>query len=284
MTYFLAILIFALIGGSIFTIFYFTSPDVVNRIKKEEELKLRRTSQELEKIFVNVSLKRLKIFSTIVILFGSVIGFILFKIVGLVVGAVIGFMFPLMILNLSKKMRKSKFNKQLVDAVRLLNSGVKVGLSFIQSIEMVAKDMPPPISEEFALVFAECKMGVSLEEALVRMDSRLQLEELKFLITAILVAREVGGDLPSVLHKLTSTLRERFRLKENIKTYTLMGRAQGYLISAIPIVFLVLVLQKNPKHFDIMLSSDIGRIILIGAFLLNVVGIFVIIQMSKIEI
>jgi len=284
MSYLLAIMIFVLTGASIFIIFYFTSSDVVQRLKREEKLKLIRTSKELEKIFVKVSLRRLKIFSLIVILIGALGGFLVFKMIGLVIGAVLGFLFPIILLNLSKKARKNKFNKQLLDAVRLLNSGVKIGLSFIQSIEMVAKDMPPPTSEEFSLVIAECKMGVSLEEALMRLDARLNLEELKFVLTAILVAKEVGGDLPSVLQKLTITLRERFRLKENIRTYTLMGRAQGYLISAIPIVFLFLVLQNNPQHFDIMFSSDIGRLMLVGAAFLNIIGIFIIIKMSKIRI
>jgi len=284
MSYLLAIIIFVLIGTSIFLIFYSTSSDVARRISSGERLKLIKTSEELEKIFVRVSPKRLRVFSLMVILAGALVGFLVFKIIGLVIGAAIGFIFPLLLLNLSKRARKNKFNKQLIDVVRLLNSGVKVGLSFIQSIEMVVKDMPSPVSEEFSLVVAECKMGVSLEEALMRLNDRLNLEELRFVLTAILMAKEVGGDLPSVLHKITITLRERLRLKENIKTYTLMGRAQGYLISAIPIVFLLMVLRNNPGHFDIMLSSDTGRLMLAVAVFLNLIGIFFIIKMSKIKI
>jgi len=144
--------------------------------------------------------------------------------------------------------------------------------------------MPPPVSDEFSLVLREVEMGVSLDEALEHLDKRLNIEELKFVISAVLIAREIGGDLPSVLNKLMYTLRDRLRLKENIKTYTMQGSAQGYLISAIPIVFLFIVLRQNPHHFDIMFSSEIGKILLGAGVLLNTIGIFLIVKISKIKI
>lgn len=263
---------------------YYFTPLVINKIQEREEVKIKKASKELEKMFVSIPLRKLKILSLGAVLVGAFAGFIFFRFIGAAAGAFLGFSFPYFLVRFKKKKRKAMFAGQLVDAINILNGGLKAGLSFNQSLDMVISDMAAPISDEFSLVSREIRMGSSLEEALVNLDQRMDIEELRFVVAAILVAREVGGDLPSVLSQLVDTLRDRFRLKENIKTYTLQGRAQAYIISLIPIVFLFVVLQRNPRHFDIMLNSEIGRIFLVVAALLNIVGIFLIVKMSKMNI
>lgn len=283
-TYLLNLLVYAAVFFSIVIISYYFFPLVFARIKQSQDAKLNKASQELEKLFISVSLHRLRLLFLVIILIAAGLGFVLFKIIGLVIGIAIAFLFPLLAIKFVKGARKRRFGQQLIDAIMVLNSSLKAGLSFTQAIDMVSQEMPAPICEEFFLAYKQIKMGVSLEETLRNLDRRMDMEELKFVTSAILVAQKVGGDFPSVLTKLVSTLRDRIKLKENITTYTLQGKAQGYIISFIPLVFLFIVLRQNPHHFDIMLSTDLGRVLLAAAVLLNTIGIFFILKMSKIKV
>jgi len=263
---------------------YHVAPAVVEVIIKRHEEKLRKSSAELENMFIRVPMRKLKIMFAISIVVLGILGFMFFKLIGLAVGVALSFfIFPFMI-KMKKQTWRSKFTGQLVDGVLLMNSCLKAGLSLIQSIEMLCDDMPPPISQEFSVVLGECKMGNSLDEALDNLNKRLDIEELKFITSAILVARETGGDLPSVLSRLVDTLRDRAKLRENIKTYTLQGRAQGIIMSVIPIFFVCIVLTQNRNHFDIMLTTDIGRALLIAAGILQLLAFVFIGIICKIKI
>ena len=108
-------------------------------------------------------------------------------------------------------------------------------------------------------------LGISLEESLVRLNKRMDLEELGLVVNALLVARETGGELTKVFSRLNVTIRDNHKLKENIKTLTLQGRLQGAIMSFLPIVFVAWVLSVNKHHFDIMMNSDLGRMLLVAA-------------------
>jgi len=266
------LLSYGLLLSSLGILGYQVMPLVWESMIKRHETKLRKSSAELENMFIRVPMRKLRIiFGISTLLFGT-LGFVLFKFIGLAAGIALSFfIFPL-IIRLKRQAWKAKFTHQLVDGVLLMNSCLKAGLSLIQAIEMLCEDMPPPISQEFSVVLGECKMGNSLDQALDNLNKRLDIEELKFITSAILVARETGGDLPAVLARLVDTLRDRARLKENIKTYTLQGRAQGIIMSVIPIFFVCIVLTQNRQHFDIMLNTDIGKVLLIAAGILQVLA------------
>lgn len=281
---FVLYLAYGLIGLAVVILSYQFCFWLVRKIQEREAKKIEHISRELTKLSVSLPLKKLKLFSLAAIAAAGVAGFIFMGVIGLAVGASAGFFLPYSLIRFYKGRMENKFVGQIVGAIQILRSGLKSGLSFTQSLEMVTVDMPSPISDEFSLVSKELRMGSSLEDALTHLEERRKNEELSFVISAILVAREVGGDLPSVLEKLDETLRDRARLRENIKTYTLQGRAQAYIISAIPVVFLFIVLQRDRHHFDIMLQNELGRMLLIAAAVLNVVGLFVIFKMSKMKI
>lgn len=277
-------LIFLMLLTSITIISYCLLPGILEHIRKKEQSKLDHASKELGEMFVEVSSKQLQIFSTLSIVGMTTLGFFFFKFIGAGLGFVVGVLLPVIVVAIKKKKRKTKFLEQLIDTITVLNSGLKAGLSFQEAIDLVSRDMSPPTSDEFALVSREVKMGVSLDNALIHLDDRMDLEELRYVISAVLVAREVGGALPAVLKKLEKTIRSQMRLKENIKTYTIQGRIQSFIITLIPFVFLFIVLKQDPNHFDIMLTTDIGRILLVAAGFLDILGIFLVIRMSKIKI
>jgi tight adherence protein B len=175
-------------------------------------------------------------------------------------------------------------NDQLLDAINMLASCLKGGLSLLQGFEVLVEEMPVPINQELGLVVRENKMGISLEESLIRLNKRMNLEELGLVVNALLVARETGGELTKVFSRLSVTIRDNHKLKENIKTLTLQGRLQGYIMSFLPIVFVAWVLSVDKHHFDIMMKSDMGRLLLVIAVVMQICGMILIRIFSIIKI
>lgn len=198
------------------------------------------------------------------------------------------FFLGLVIPNLSLRVRygnyRKKFNGQLLDTVQLLSSCLKGGLSLLQAFEVVTEEMPSPMKNEIGWVVRENKMGVTLEESLARLNKRMQIEELSLLTNAILVAKETGGELTKVFSRLSVTIRDNRKLKENIKTLTLQGRMQGIIMSILPFIFVGWVLTVNRNHFEVMLNNDKGRLMLMIAVGLQILGMYLIRKFSRIDV
>jgi len=210
--------------------------------------------------------------------------FIFQSFIVVIAAAMVGLAIPNLILKMRYARRKQKFGEQLLDAINMLSSCLKGGLSLMQGFEVLVEEMPAPMSQELGLVVRENKMGITLEESLVRLNKRMDIEELGLVINALLIARETGGELPKIFSRLTMTIRDNRKLKESIKTLTLQGRLQGIIMSTLPILFVLWVASVNKHHFDIMLSNDLGRMLLVVAVILQVVGMFLIRKFSIIKI
>jgi tight adherence protein B len=181
-------------------------------------------------------------------------------------------------------MRRMKFNSQISDGLMILSSCLKGGLSLLQAIEALVEELPPPISQEFGIILRENKMGMSLEESFEKLGKRMPSEELNLLTTAILVARETGGDITQLFGTLINTIRAKIKISDNVKTLSMQGKIQGVVMSLLPIVFTVMVYSFNPRYFDIMLSNSLGRILLIYALGSEIVGVFLIRMFSKVNV
>ena len=249
--------------------------------KKQEDI----VAIEMDKMFYDKSPKNIVMLYFIlppIFSLGAylILGSSIFAIFGLLIGLAI----PNLTMKIRYKRRMQKFNGQLLDAINMLSSCLKGGLSLLQGFEVLIEEMPPPISQEFGLVVRENKMGIPLEESLVRLNKRMDMEELGLIVNALLVARETGGELTKVFSRLSITIRDNRKLKESIKTLTLQGRLQGAIMSVLPILFVAWVASVNKHHFDIMLNCDIGRLLLIVAVVLQIVGMILIKKFSTIKI
>ena len=274
-----------LILCSVILISFSLLPIVVQKIQAWQQQKEVVFAKEMDKMFYDKSPKNIVMLYFILPLIFGVGGYILLKSqIFMVLGVLIGVILPNFILKTRYKLRIRKFNDQLLDAINMLSSCIKGGLSLLQGLEVLVEEMPVPMSQEMGLVVRENKMGIPLEECLHRLNKRLNLDELGLVINALLVARETGGELPKVFSRLTVTIRDNRKLKESIKTLTLQGRLQGIIMSFLPIAFAAWVLSVNKHHFDIMLESDIGRMLLIIAVVLQAVGMVLIRIFSTIQI
>ena len=274
-----------LILGSIVLIVYSLFPLLINKAKAWQEDKERKVGKEMDQMFYDKSPKGLvRLYFILPFVFGLVSYVVSRSIVVAVIAAVIGLVIPNFILKSRFARRKQKFNNQLLDAINMLSSCLKGGLSLLQGFEVLVEEMPAPMSQELGLVVRENKMGIPLEESLIRLNKRVAIEELSLVVNAVLVARETGGELTKVFSRLSVTIRDNRKLKESIKTLTMQGRMQGAIMSFLPIVFVLWVVSVNKHHFDIMMNTDIGRMLLIVAVVMQLVGMFLIRMFSVIKI
>lgn len=260
-------------------------PFFMQKIQSWQQKQEAIVAKEMDKMFYDKSPKNIVMLYYILPVVLGLTGLILLHSpIIMVLGGLIGLAVPNYILKVRFKRRVQKFNDQLLDAINMLGSCLKGGLSLLQGFEVLVEEMPSPISQEFGLLVRENKMGISLEESLVRLNKRMDLEELGLVVNALLVARETGGELTKVFSRLSVTIRDNNKLKESIKTLTLQGRMQGIIMSILPIIFVVWVLSVNRHHFDIMLKDDLGRMLLVAAVILQIIGMLLIKMFSVIKI
>jgi len=279
------ILLSILILASVILVSISLLPFFVQKVQSWQKKKEVVVAEKMDEMFYNKNPRNIAMLYIILpFVFGIAGYFLIQSLIFAVFGIFIGLMIPNLILKMRYKKRLKMFNNQLLDAINMLSSCLKGGLSLLQGFEVLVEEMPAPISEEFSLVVKENKMGIPLEESLVRLNKKMNMEELGLVINALLVARETGGELTKVFSRLIITIRDNRKLKESIQTLTLQGRLQGAIMSFLPIVFVAWVLSVNKHHFDIMMSSDIGRMLLIGAVVLQIVGMLLIKKFSTIKI
>jgi tight adherence protein B len=285
MIFLLKLFILILAYASAYLILSQIVPLLTAKLHLAQEKKVSQVEKQLDGMFVSVKRERLLMYYTLspLVMAGSLL-FLFNQVTVAFVGGAAGFILPAFVIKFMEQRRRQKFASQLVDGLLVISSALKGGLSLLQAIEVLVEEMPAPISQEFGLILRENKIGLSLEESLKRLNGRMNLEELGLMINSVLVARETGGDLTKVFSRLSVTIRDNRKLKENIKTLTLQGRMQGIIMSVLPFMFVWWVLSFNPHHFDIMLSSDQGRMLLLTAIVLQVVGVILLRKFSIIRI
>lgn len=207
------------------------------------------------------------------------IGYLLFHksvFMGIAAG-VAGFYAPGIYVKIQQRRRLNAFNNQLGDTINLLANSLRSGYSLLQSMETVAKELPPPISIEFARVVREVGLGLSNEQAMNNMLRRIQSDDLDLMITAINVQHEVGGNLAEILEVIGHTIRERVRIKGEIRVLTAQGMISGYVISFLPIGLGLLLYLMNPNYMGAMFQEVCGWI-MVGVALAGIATGFIAIQ------
>ena len=211
-------------------------------------------------------------------------------IVGLV-GAVVGLFLPRLYINGQKKKRLIKFNEQLGDMLGLMVNGLRAGYSVMQAMESVSKELPAPISDEFRRVVQEIQLGVTTEKALDNLLRRIPSDDLDLVITAMNVQREVGGNLAEILDTISHTIRERVRLKGEIRVLTAQMDVSATFLSVLPVGVIFFLYLVNRDYITILVSKEsnsgvipCGYVSLAVAAILIVSGYFVIKKMGNIEV
>lgn len=195
---------------------------------------------------------------------GTILGYILSggKAAPGLIGTTLGYLLPQVFLDLKIKQRAKAFNLQLADALILVANALRTGYSFLQAVELVSREMAPPMSVEFAKMLKEMNLGVTTEDAMNNLAKRIDSDDLDLVVTSVLIQRQVGGNLAEVLDNIAGTIRERLRLKGEIKTLTAQGRVSGFIIGLLPIVLAGAIFVLNPEYIGILFVHPLGRLLL----------------------
>jgi tight adherence protein B len=183
-----------------------------------------------------------------------------------------------------RRKRLNKFLQLLPDALDLMSRGLSAGHAFTEALQMVASEMPEPISMEFRKTYEEQNLGLSLKLALENLVQRVPLLDLRMCVTAVMIQRETGGNLSELLEKVAHTIRERFRIMEDLKTMTLSSRWSAWLLCGLPIFLAVYVTVMNPGYMDVMWRDQRGHWLLAIAGIMQVLGMLMVQKIMKIRI
>ena len=201
-----------------------------------------------------------------------------------VVGALLGYFLPRMWVGRRIGSRLNAFNKQLPDTITLLSNSLRAGSSFLQSIELVSRESPSPMGPEMGRVVREVNLGLSMEEALSNLVRRIKSDDLDLMVTAIGVQQQVGGNLAEILDTIAFTIRERVRIKGEIRTLTAQGRYSGYLVAFLPIAIMVTLNFINPEFMQPLFTELIGQILLVVGAIMMTIGFFAIQKITDIKV
>lgn len=199
-------------------------------------------------------------------------------------GGLMGVILPRMWLQSAQKRKRRSFSNQLADALLILANSLKAGFSLLQAMEMVSREMPDPIATEFQITLREMTYGTPTEEALLHLSERVGSEDLDLLVTAILIQRQVGGNLAEVLLNIHATIQDRIRIQQEVKTLTAQGRTSGYIIAGLPFVIAGILMVMNPSYLKLLVTEPLGLVMLGGGLVSQIVGFIVIRRIISIEV
>ena len=196
---------------------------------------------------------------------------------------IFGWFLPAFVVKSKIKKRLKLLNEQLGDALAMMSNSLKAGYSFFQTVDMVAEEMTGPIAEEFGIFKKEVNLGLNTEKALENMVGRVSSEDLELVVTAVMIQRQVGGNLSEVLDNITATIRDRVKIKGELKTITAQGKISGLVISLLPFILCGLIFMINPKMMSLLFTTAMGQVMIGAALFMETIGILLIRKVVRIE-
>ena len=197
--------------------------------------------------------------------------------------AVLASAIPVLNLRRLAGKRLKIFEEQFPEAIDLMARALRAGHTLSTSIQMVAEEVQDPIGAEFKLLFERQNFGMSLPDALKAFGDRIPLLDARFFVTAVLTQRETGGNLSEVLDKLSAVIRERFKVKRQVRVLSAHGRITGWILGALPIAVAIALYILSPEHIRLLVDDPLGVDMVIGAIVLQCIGVFFIRRIVDVE-
>ena len=253
--------------------------------KRNNPLRLEQIAEEL---YVAGVALRAEEFITIWILTGAVIPAIALFLrtptticIGLVI---VGVAAPITWVTLKKNKRLAVLGTQLSDALTIICNALRVGQSFQAAMKNVADEMEEPISREFMRVYRETQYGMPLETSLGRLVSRTKNPDLELMASAVIIQRQIGGNLAVILQNISDTITQRVQIRGEIHTMTSAGRMSGYIIGALPAFIILLLMFINPGYIDMFFTTPTGRIMMGISVVLEAIGFSIVNKIVNIKL
>lgn len=237
-------------------------------------------------LLLDVSPRMVTITTVALMVFLGLLGYVVTNgtLLGALLAAAAGLFLPGAVIRLLRKRRQRRIEAQLVGGVQMLASGVRAGLNLVQSMEMIARDAPAPLREEFAHLLSEYEYGVPLDEAMESASRRIDLPDVRLLFAALQTHRQRGGDLGETLDRIAESIREIQRLESRVQTLTAQGRATARWLGAMPGVVMVILYFIDATGVITLFTDGLGKMILALVVVLNIVGFLWIRKIMAIDI
>lgn len=203
---------------------------------------------------------------------------------GLVAGLLLGWTVPPGFLWQMRRRREKAFEKQFPEVLRHLSTTIRAGHGLLSSIRALAEEFAPPASVEFGKIAEETALGLGIEDALRNMLERMDSPDLRFFASSIIIHRETGGNLAVILDQIESLLRERLKLRGEVKALTTPGRFTGYILGFLPAAIVIILVMVNPAYMAPLWKTQYGQMVMTGGFLLQGLGYLVIRRIVQIEL
>lgn len=197
---------------------------------------------------------------------------------------VLGWKAPKPVVDFLYQRRVDKFTLQMIDGLGVMSSGMKSGLSIVQALGLVTKEMPNPIRQEFELILNQNKLGVPLEEAFINLSKRVESDDVEMFVTSVNILKETGGNLAETFDTIVTTIRERIKVEGKIKAMTAQGFAQGVVVMMVPPGLGFVFYQTDPEFMKPLFTTPLGWVIIFTILVLEIVGYFVIMKIIKIDV
>jgi tight adherence protein B len=199
-------------------------------------------------------------------------------------GALVGFCLPTAFLINRCGARLRRFEEQFPEALDLLSRAIRAGHAFQTAMGMVADELPPPVGPEFKKTFDQQNFGLPLKDALNELSVRINILDVRFFVTAVIIQRDTGGNLAEILDNLAHVVRERFKIRRQVRVHTAHGRFTGYVLLALPAALAVALSIENPEAMELLFKERMGQLMVMGAIVMQTIGFFWIRQVIKIEV
>ncbi len=195
-----------------------------------------------------------------------------------------GVLAGLLFLNIYIKRRQKAFTNQLGDMLTMVANALRAGFSFMQAFELIAREMDAPIGREVQKVVNEVNLGATLETALENMQKRVVSPDFELVVTAVLIQRQVGGNLAQILDTISETIQERIRMRREVMSITAQGRLSGVVLALLPFVIGILISCLNPGYMQPLFDEPIGKMCIVGAIFMEIIGYIVIQKIVDIKV
>lgn len=241
-------------------------------------------SRRLVEMFFFITPRQLILINICLMVVLSILGALIFNwFVALLLG-ILGTILPGVLIAKIREYRIKTFDRQLIDALSQMSAAFRAGLTMSQAMENIAKETTPPLSQEFGLTLKELKLGISMDEALENLANRVGSEELKLVVIASIISRQLGGNMAEMFDTISETIRERFRLEGKIKSQTAQGKLQGWIVALMPIILGFIFNMMRPDLMQPMLHSKFGYMLIGSIAVMELLGIFFIRRIVTINV
>jgi tight adherence protein B len=279
-----AALVFLFAAASVFFL-AFVALDVLHKAFKQYQARyVTKSINDLSGMFLFIEPGQILLLNSAALLLCALAGFWLGGAFFAALASVAGFFAPAVALRFYRDRRIQKFNAQLTEALQQMANALRAGLTFPQAMNEIGRQSDAPLRQEFGLFSKEVKLGVSLEQAMVNLASRVGSDDLELVATSTNIARQLGGNLSEMFETIAATIRERFRLEGKIAALTSQGKLQGLVVASLPLFIGLFFNSYRPDLLQPMFETAYGYILVSTIILLEAIGFLLIRRIVAIDV